>query len=82
MKFAKIGLKHHIWQFYLVNNFRKKSEFAYVEKGGLKFMFYLLGRVFHVSMYVSSHLFQNYLKIRHLCSLRQNLFDIEGAPIP
>ena len=28
---------------------------------------------------VSSFLFQKYLKIRQLCSLRQNLFDIEEA---
>ena len=32
LKFAKFGLKHHIWQFYAVNNFRKKSEFAHNQR--------------------------------------------------
>ena len=30
---------------------------------------------------LTSLLFQNYLKIRQLCSLRQDLFDNEGGPI-
>ena len=36
--FAKIELKYHIRQYYLVNNFRNKSENAHVEKVGHVFL--------------------------------------------
>ena len=42
LNFANIGSQHHIWQIYLLTNFRKKSEFSLVDLGGPKFRFFLL----------------------------------------
>ena len=49
LNFGKIGFRYHIWEFYLVTNFRKKSEFPLVDIGGPKLRFFLLGRVYLIS---------------------------------
>ena len=49
LNFANIGFQHHIWQFYLLTNFRKKSDFSLVDIGGPKFRFFLL----EISVFIS-----------------------------
>ena len=57
LNIGKIGFRCHIWEFYLVTNFRKKSEFPLVDIGGPKFRFFLLRRVYLIS------------RIKDLCGL-------------
>ena len=53
-----IGFRYHIWEFYyLVTNFKKKTEFPLVDISGPKFRFILLRRVYLIS------------RIRDLCGL-------------
>ena len=59
LNFGKIGFRYHIWEFYLVTNFRKKSEFPLVDIGGPKLRFFLLKRVYLIS------------GIKDLCGLAQ-----------